>query len=590
MKATLPALALAVVVGCAAYPLDAFARTSVTGGERTPRHESKPTVIKASDRAAQPLFKVGLLSDTHVRTTLESCSRLRAALGVFRRAGVDLICNLGDVAECHYPEAYRLYRETFDGVFGTKKPREAYVYAWHDACPPYDLPPDAPRLTTPEAFADMKARLGVPNETEELFGFRGYPFVVVSQYVAMEKLEELVMRAEREFPGKPVFVLDHVPPYATSDNSYTWGDVRRRNLLERHPRVVHLDGHTHGSLRNEQQIWQGAFTCVNACCLQVWDGELVGAQASGKQAYGCLVMEVFPDALVFRRYDVRDGSEFGTKEPWTVPLPFDPKTAPYRAGARILPPLTFAADAALAFAQEQGETVVTVPSVNEADLAYVYRFELLRDGRTFAVRDRHGEFYLRPADRTGSVSCAFDAAYFEPSDKMLSVRVTPIDFFGRLGQPLVGACARPKPPTRTTVFDSSDPTKDCQVFDGGDGLKPLQTTDGVVAWNGGSVRFRPPAEIWGDGKKTAYRLVLDIEAQQPKHGGLKVSCRTFDRTTGKLGRIRLKCRLLEEDGARRRYVLDMRKSSSPSDAFEVVFGGKLAGMKVRVCRFKVIRL
>ena len=51
--------------------------------------------------AEAPLLKIGVMTDTHVGTTKESCARARLAYEMFRDMGVDLIANVGDVADHH---------------------------------------------------------------------------------------------------------------------------------------------------------------------------------------------------------------------------------------------------------------------------------------------------------------------------------------------------------------------------------------------------------------------------------------------------------------------------------------------------------
>ena len=61
--------------------------------------------------AETPLLKIGVMTDTHVGKTKESCARARLAYEMFRDMGVDLIANVGDVADHHYPTGYTAYRE-----------------------------------------------------------------------------------------------------------------------------------------------------------------------------------------------------------------------------------------------------------------------------------------------------------------------------------------------------------------------------------------------------------------------------------------------------------------------------------------------
>ena len=86
--------------------------------------------VSASGRVA----RVGLVTDTHVGTTMESCVRVRAALELFKQKGVEMVVNCGDIADHHYPDGYRCYRKTVNEVYPdpTSRPIERFVYAFHD--------------------------------------------------------------------------------------------------------------------------------------------------------------------------------------------------------------------------------------------------------------------------------------------------------------------------------------------------------------------------------------------------------------------------------------------------------------------------
>ena len=72
--------------------------------------------------------------------------------------------------------------------------------------------------------------------------------------------------------------------------------------------MIHLSGHTHGALRDENNIWQGNFAAVKVTCLQVWQGDSVGISEPSKENYGACVIDVFADRIVFRRFVVREGA------------------------------------------------------------------------------------------------------------------------------------------------------------------------------------------------------------------------------------------------------------------------------------------
>ena len=85
--------------------------------------------------AEAPVMRIGLFSDTHWKANdPASFKHTEIALNVFKREKVDGIWHLGDIADMHYPDAYRYYRQTlFPKVFPENPPPELFVYANHDA-------------------------------------------------------------------------------------------------------------------------------------------------------------------------------------------------------------------------------------------------------------------------------------------------------------------------------------------------------------------------------------------------------------------------------------------------------------------------
>ena len=65
------------------------------------------------DEHNRRVMRIGLFSDTHWKERdPESFRHTEIALDVFRREKVDGIWHLGDIANLHFPDAYRYYRNT----------------------------------------------------------------------------------------------------------------------------------------------------------------------------------------------------------------------------------------------------------------------------------------------------------------------------------------------------------------------------------------------------------------------------------------------------------------------------------------------
>ena len=480
----------------------------------------------------KPLVKIGVITDTHVGTTKESCSRARLAYELFRDIGVDLIVNDGDVADHHYPTGYVAYREmveeTFAGVPTDRRPQELFVYAWHDAYDYKGYPRGDATKYAPEAFGDMQRLVKSPNGPYAEGEIKGFPYVVIPQFygrdgqVDWKRFDRMLSAAEVSHPGKPVFAFAHVPPAGTTRHKR--GSADKRRVLNRHPRTVNISGHSHGSLRDERAIWQGEFTSVNVGCLQNWGGGLPGSAPKRMQNYGAVLMEVFANRIVFRRFDVRDRKEYAADAPWVVPWPFDPATAPYRPGARAAAAKTpeFVPGAKVRVDLDKPFRTATIefPCVSGAVRPLAYRIEIERRGGDgewipFARKDVYGDFWQREEERPASVTQAVEAAYFA-AGAQYRVSVRPRNVWGREGSSLACTFTAESPAAGgTTVWKSSDPMRDCKFLKGLARSVALEAKDGFYAMPAGAqARLALPQEAWKGGKGAKFRFTVDMTTEQ----------------------------------------------------------------------------
>jgi hypothetical protein len=170
------------------------------------------------------IARVGLMTDTHVQKTMASCATVRTALELFKAQGAEMVVNCGDIADQHFPDGYRCYRRTVNEVYpdAASRPKEVFVYAFHDV---FNYKPgnggNFARDAEP-AFADVHALIEAPNTHTCDFVWRGLPFAVFPQstgmkgFLSWEDYEKTVARLCAEHPGKPVFVLDHLPAAGTT--------------------------------------------------------------------------------------------------------------------------------------------------------------------------------------------------------------------------------------------------------------------------------------------------------------------------------------------------------------------------------------
>lgn len=457
--------------------------------------------------AEEPILRAGIMTDTHIGQTAESCAHVRKALEIFRGQKVDLVAHLGDIANNHFPSGYRHYRNIFNEVFPEPRPAELFVFAGHDV--------RGFRGTYDEAYKIVEREIGARNSTYGRLVLKGYPFLVFRQAPDPGRYEVEIVRAEKEFPGKPIFVLNHEPPFDTTYHSLLWGSRKLRPILEKHPRVVQFTGHAHSSVRDERNIWQGKFTSISAGCLQNWQGMLVGAPAPGKKSDGMLLLEVYPEKLVIRRFEYLTGKEYGAGKRWVVPLPFDAKTAPYAPERRnaSLPVPEFAPGAALKADFVPDGLRLRFPEVSDGVAEYRIAIEKAdADGKwiSFARYDRFGGFYLHDPPKQWEV--LLNRGYFEPGKKY-RVTVAPMGFGRKYGRVLATVFTAPAFPENPVVFDCTDPMKELP-FRSVRGERAVPRQEGFFFLKADADLILPES-IWKTAPKNArFRLIADIRFKQ----------------------------------------------------------------------------
>lgn len=278
-------------------------------------------------RGGERRLRFGFMTDTHVTPKPASHHKLRKALELFKAKGCELVVNAGDICDHFYPEGYAAYRRTVEEVFADvprgRRPAELFAYAWHDAYDYHGHPRAAVSADSKAAFREVKDLLGATNEPTDAKTFGGVPFLVFPQFVGFTKdgyygideYERRVAAACAANPGRPVFIVDHVPAYGTVRGSWSW-DAGRARVLANYPQVVHLSGHVHGDIANGLFFWQGGFTEINA-------GDLFPSD----DVWGVVTVDVFDDRLEARRWDIRTGEEMLPDPRWDVRLPYDPASA-----------------------------------------------------------------------------------------------------------------------------------------------------------------------------------------------------------------------------------------------------------------------
>lgn len=531
--------------------------------------------------AAQPLFKVGLVTDTHVTPDKSSCRLVKASAELFRDDGVDMIINCGDIADYYYEVGYKHYRDTINEVYaGKKKPAEIFVYANHDRL-------NRTKEDMFKVFLDVKKHLQIPNDPYDEINFKGYNFVVVPQYMDFKRFDAMIAKACKASPGKPVFVIDHVTPYGTSIPNN--GEIRRRRILNKYPQVVHISGHYHSTLSNEQLIWQGEFTALNCGCLQRWTGNLVGNSPPMFPTDMVMIMDVYKDKLVFRRFFSTTKKEYKPDNRWCVPLPFDPKTAPYTEARRYAASRApkFAASAKVVASVTPKEVKLRFSRANHRDGIFYYKVEAQRqlDGKwvTFARRDARGQFMLAPEKRKKNLSHSLSASFFE-AGKTYRIQVTPVHFFGKAGAPIATEFTVKSVPGRTVFYENRNPmeTLICQSNRG----KPFKKDkDGYFLVTDNHFWLRLPDDIWKKlPQKASFNFVIDMDAKLPEDNSWSLTLRN---RTNRMN-ARLPLRIVPGSPGEFRYIILGYKKNAKHH-YDLLVRGALSSIPAKV-KFNYIRI
>ena len=406
--------------------------------------------LAADSSREKPLFTAGFMSDTHVDPSPGSCDRVRAAYEFFKSKGVSLIANLGDIADRHYPEAYRAYRQVRESVYpdAASRPREVFLWAHHDRT--HFRGRENGDYTA--AFEAAKPILGIGHEQIDRFEMGGYTFLIFPQWIdkRLDVYEKNIAEACAANPGKPVFVLNHVPPADTTEGTRGCRD-RERRILDRYPQVVVFSGHTHGTLRDERLIWQKGFVNVNLGCLSRWGGNFLGRVPPPVQVWTVAYLEFYRDRLVVRRFSLKDGSEIGADDPWTIRWGVDDGRYAPEVRAKGAPEPKFpagAVPAATADGDPMQSVNVTWPAggPDRGVLGYRLRVETCGDGgwQTLAVRETCSDFCRETNERAArTFTDCLPAAFFDEGARY-RFSVEPYGFYGKTGSRISAEWTAPK--------------------------------------------------------------------------------------------------------------------------------------------------
>ena len=401
-----------------------------------------------------PLLRIAVLSDIQGYPFPEDAGmrNLERALDVLAPLRPDVVASAGDLNDTgNDTDAVRYFKSRCDARLGALP---------HVACLGNHelgfLRPEMRVERTPAAIRrDFNAVFGyAPDARCIRRTVCGHEFVALHlsrpdgyDEDEIAELASAIDDAESRSPVRPVFVVTHFHPKDTVNDApgETTGGALRR-LLDRHPRVVSLSGHSHNPLQDPRSIWQGAFTAVETstlCYGTIRPGGIPSAnQIScllpyGHESVGFLFVEVYGDHIAFRRFSARNRAEIEPGAPWLVPWPHNPATAPYRFDTRRaaeVPP-QFEGDPEPALWLDYGFVYLLFGAAASANGVFGYRIELSGADGLAASYFHVSDFYRAKTSRANRI------VFRAPPDSVAPgihyrCRVFPVGFFGTEGAPL----------------------------------------------------------------------------------------------------------------------------------------------------------
>lgn len=402
-------------------------------------------------RAEERPLRIAVMSDVQGYPYAEDAGmrNLEKALDWFAALKPDVVVNNGDINDSgRNVDAVAYYRRRCDERLGELP--HVNCLGNHELVIPAEM---RPLRDEAKCRAEFNALFGAgPGKlVHRIIGgcdFIAYAFGSSAGYTdaEMDELDAALKQATARDATRPIFVVTHYHPKDTVNSSRS-DDAGGRlfKTLAAYPQVVNLSGHSHNPLQDPRSIWQGAFTVIDTSTLcygcltapKPCANMISSLMPYGHEAVGCLMLEVYPDRIVVRRYSVGQGVELEPESPWTLRLPYDPKAPQFdfagRAAHEAAP--EFPSDPKPALWYDYGYAYLMFDAVTDRSSVFVYRVDLAQDGGETKTYYHLADFYRAPSLRVPRI--AFRAPpHSLQSGGSYQVTITPLGFFGTAGKPI----------------------------------------------------------------------------------------------------------------------------------------------------------
>ena len=339
--------------------------------------------------AEKPLLKVAILSDMqHYDQSADwGYGNTVKAFDMLKKLVPDVLVIAGDLVENgSHDNAFSSYRKLLRDTFGDRQVHLVIAAGNHDV---YSIPTQ-----------DLQQRLDIFCKTLQIARdnplrqtLHGYDFITIHDNRTPEFTDEVLSKLKTQLDAavkrdskKPIFVVSHYPMPDTVAGSFGAYRMKKlRKLLNNYPQVVHFGAHTHYPLEDERCIWQKEFTALNTSTLSYGclEGIKVVNTCNGilpfaREVVQFMLLEIYPDKLVFRRFNAEEKREIKPNRRWVVDIPYQPSQARYtsvRAKESKAP--EFPADAKLFLRYDYGFAYVIFDMAKHDDLVFAYRVKVL---------------------------------------------------------------------------------------------------------------------------------------------------------------------------------------------------------------------
>ena len=341
------------------------------------------TAPDAGSRTA-PL-RVGVLTDIHITPPGTDDEWYVKALRRFDAERVDAVLVAGDLTtwsrRFEFEAAAAAWRKAFpdDRRSDGAKVERLFIAGNHDVDGFFY--PDGKFASREEALHESffyhrdewwRELFGEPYEPAFVKTVKGFPFVMVHWWTRAPSVyatnppryplaagvppEEnpapaFLEKIEADLPrDRPFFFVQHEPLRGTVCQPFPDAPLDATGeILARHPNCVAITGHMHYSLTDGRSIWQRGFTAVNASCARGFCFSFPGRENGHsvtdyhrdppfemdrfdiEAVRQGMTMDVFPDRIVFKRFDIVSGESLG--EDWVVEPLLRCSVAPFGGAA-----------------------------------------------------------------------------------------------------------------------------------------------------------------------------------------------------------------------------------------------------------------